>query len=152
MKRTLLLLSSVSPFLLCAQNGQNAALKNFNTRLTKLEREVKKKCYNPPAGAQEVKGFHLFLTGELLWWKAEEDGLTYTYKTNNPTGDSSENDIRLEEMDFDWDYGYRVGGGFNIPHDHWDIYFCWTHLDTSSRTHKNGDGDGLFPYWSFPNG
>lgn len=153
MKRALFLLCSATPLLLYAQNGQNAALKNFNIRLTKLEKEIKtKKFYNPPAGAQEIKGFHLFLTGEFLWWKAEEDGLTYTYKTDNPTGLSSTNNIRLEEMDFDWDYGYRVGGGFNIPHDQWDIYFCWTHLDTSSRTHKNGDGDGLFPYWAFPNG
>ena len=112
-----------------------------------------RKWYNPPAGAGEVKGFHLFLDGELLWMKAEEDGLTYTYKTDNPLGLPIENEIRLEEMDFDWDYGFRIGGGFDIPHDHWDIAFYWTNLEIQSKTHKNADeGDGLFPYWSFPSG
>src|SRR5690349_19246780 len=104
MKRPCILLFSLAPFLLCAQTTtRNPAIKNFNTRLTKLEREVQsKKCFNPPAGAGEVKGFHLFLEGELLWMKAEEDGLTYTYKTNNAEGLSNvENEIRLEEMDFD---------------------------------------------------
>jgi hypothetical protein len=156
MQRSFFFLLSLTPFLLLADSDatQNAALRNFNTRLKKLEKEMKsRKWYNPPAGAQEVRGYHLFLIGEFLWWKAEEDGLTFSYKTNNPTGQLTDNKIRLEEMDFEWDYGFRVGGGFNIPHDRWDISFFWTNLDTESKTHKNADdGNGLFPYWAFPNG
>ncbi len=146
------ILFSLIPFLLCAQSAQNPAIKNMNTRLTRLEKEMKtRKWYNPPAGAGEVEGYHLYLIGEFLWMKAEEDGLSYSYKTNNPLGLSSDNDIRLEEMDFDWNYGFRVGGGFDIPHDHWDVSFSWTSLDTQSKTHKLGDeGEGLFPYWAFP--
>jgi hypothetical protein len=154
-KSSLFLLSILSPLFLSAQTAaQNAALRNFNARLTKLEKEMKsRKWYNPPAGAQTVEGYHLFAVGEFLWWRAEEDGLTYTYKTDNPTGVSGENDIRLEEMKFKWHYGYRVGGGFKIPHDQWDVYFCWTHLDADAKKHKNADSnEGLFPYWSFPSG
>jgi hypothetical protein len=59
----------------------------------------------------------------------------------------------LEELHFKWEPGYRVEGGFNIPHDNWDAYFCWTHLDAEAQNHINaGTGNGLFPYWAFPNG
>jgi hypothetical protein len=154
MKRAYLLLLPLMPVFLIAQTAQNAAIKNLNSRLTKVEKEVKtKKWYNPPANAAEAKDYHLFLSGEFLWWKAEEDGLAYSYRTNNPSGSPAvENEIRLEEMDFDWNFGFRVAGGFDIPHDHWDVSFAWTSLDTHSKTHKIAStGEGMFPYWAFPN-
>jgi Legionella pneumophila major outer membrane protein precursor len=145
---------SLIPFLLCAQTAQSPSVKNLNARVKKLEKEMKgRKWYNPPAGAGEVEGYHLFLIGDFLWMKAEEDGLTYSYKTNNPGGTSPSNEIRLEEMEFDWNFGFRVGGGFDIPHDHWDLGFAWMSLNTQSKTHKIADkGEGLFPYWAFPSG
>lgn len=142
----------LTPFLLLS--AENAALNNLNARVTKLEKEMdSRKWYNPPAGAQVVGGYHIYAIGEFLWWKAEEDGLPFTYKTNNPLGNSQENSIQLKEMDFDWDVGYRVGGGFNFRHDKWEVGFLWTHLNTESRTQSNAvDGDALFPYWVFPDG
>ena len=55
----------------------------FDERLTALETKAKKeKIYNSSARAEVVKGYNLFLTGDFLYFQAEENGLDFGIKTN----------------------------------------------------------------------
>ncbi len=151
MKRFPFLLTLLSPLLLCAQDQE---CKDFNTRLTQLERDVRcRKCYNPPNPVNGREGYHLTLVGDYLYWKGQEDGLAYTYKTNNPSGASLDTDIDVKEPDFEWESGFRLGLGYNIPHDRWDLYISWIDFEAEADDHVEVDSDdGLFPYWAYPSG
>jgi hypothetical protein len=127
---------------------------SFNERLTAAEQQLKT-CpfYNPSARAQVAKGYNLFLTGDFLYWKATENGLTYAVSSNNPDGTLSTTHLKLFEPHFRYDYGFKVGAGFNIGHDAWDLYANWTHFYTGAHAHKHAkSGEGLYPVWAFPSG
>lgn len=125
-------------------------LQSFDERLTALETKVKEeKIYNSPARAEVVKGYNLFFTGDFLYFQAEENGLDFGIKTNNPTFTPTDDNLRYKNLDFDYDIGFRAGVGFNVPHDAWDLYGNWTHYNTEVNGHSHAiAGDGIFPIWS----
>ncbi|MBS0653443.1 MAG: hypothetical protein JSR39_07970 [Verrucomicrobia bacterium] len=126
-------------------------IHNFNDRLTALENKVKEgKIYNSSSRAEVVKGYNLFLTGEFLYLQAEENGLEYAVKSNDPTFSAGNEKFDYQNLDFDYHIGFRAGIGYNIPHDSWDLYAYWTHYNTDAEGHSHtADGEGLFPTWGF---
>src|SRR5579871_2675914 len=126
----------------------------FDRRLTAVEKQLKKRTlYNAPATVHVVDGYHLFLTGDLLYWKAEENGLTYAFKAKNPSISAINGTLHLKEPHFNWDLGFRAGFGFILPHDHWDLYFNWTRLYAAAHSHINtGSTAEIFPVWAMPTG
>jgi len=125
-------------------------LRNFDERLTALENKVKEeKIYNSSSRAEVVKGYNLFLTGEFLYLQAEENGLEYAVKTNDPTFAGQNEKLDYKNIDFDYHIGFRAGIGYNIPHDSWDLSGYWTHYNTDAKGHSHPhEGDALFPTWS----
>ncbi len=125
-------------------------LRSFNERLTALETKAKEeKIYNSSGRAEVVRGYNLFLVGEFLYWQPEENGLSYAIKTNDPLFTLPNDKLKFKNLDFDYDIGFRVGAGYNIPHDKWDLYFNWTHYNTHAEGHSRAHGtNGLFPTWS----
>lgn len=83
------------------------------------------------------------ITGDLLYWQAQENGLAVGI---NDKG-------KVKSPSFEWDPGYRVGFGTSLPHDDWQIpdssscfgvKVLFTHLHTKAfcSTEKP-----LFPLW-----
>lgn len=101
-------------------------------------------CSAPSARPSVKKGWNLFTQTDWLYWKANETGLGYAlnqemFKITDP------NLMGFGEVanpKFDWESGFRVGVGYNIPHDQWDITSLWTWYDgkgsdSQHSTHNN---------------
>lgn len=110
------------------------------------------KVINPAVRPVITNGLDFFIEGDLLWWKAREDGLSFAtntsstqftlnnndpsvYNNNNPNQLSPSFSSTLENPSFHAEFGVRAGLGFNLPYDGWDISAYWTHL--TSNSHQN---------------
>ena len=111
---------------------------------------------NPSARPPLTYALDLFVVGEGLLWQASEENLTYAARTDET---HSFNDLKT--VDFRWDFGFRVGLGYNAPRDGWDFSLMWTHIGNHAEgkqtAHLNavgmGDGNDDFvnPIWSVDN-
>ncbi len=118
----------------------NTRISALESRMSAIQTETAKQTY----GAQMANanplydGFGLFVTADLLYWHLYEGGTDYSLsnKVSGPTisGKSS-------RAHFDWDFGFRVGAGYNFEHDAWDAYvnFTWFRTHASSHAHKDSD-------------
>ncbi len=118
------------------------ALENTETSLTSS------RPYAP-------EGSKLFLITEWLYWQANETGLSYAI-TNNDfdlLDDCIMGSGHVAQPKFDWNSGIRLGMGYNLPHDDWDIQFLWTWFeDQASNSHNSpGDSPTILPVFTHPN-
>lgn len=117
------------------------------------------------------KDFQAFVDGELLYWKADVDGVAYaTTSVVRPAagglGDVNTN-FKTRTPHFQYDPGFRVGMGVESPFDLFDFYIEWTRFYTKGHDKARGtfvpvilvpgdkeifDGIGLIkPMVSIPN-
>jgi hypothetical protein len=93
----------------------------------------------------------LILEGDALFWKAEQEGLEYAVEGSDPFGTGMMNHGKLLTHDFDWNGGFRVGLGYHLPYDRWDLKGLWTRYTNSSTTHKHTSDPRLSPtFFLFP--
>lgn len=132
-------------------------VRNLENRVSALEqRKGSNGMINPPARPVVKDGSDIFITGEALYMKAQQNGLGYAVKADgfgpaNPI--DLHQDASMRTPDFEWDWGFRVGLGANLPHDGWDVYLNWTyfHNHVKHNTHVDENkGEGLFPSWRAP--
>lgn len=102
----------------------DAQMRNLENRVSALEQKKGANGMINPSGRPQVKdGADLFFTGDWLIWQAHENGLSYAVKADNTT---SFDKSSVDDLHFDWDFGFRVGLGYNTAHDGWDLYANWT--------------------------
>jgi Legionella pneumophila major outer membrane protein precursor len=102
--------------------------------------------YNTAVRPVVKNGLNLWVEGEALLWQAVEDNLTFVYSGNNKNGQRNRD---LRDIDFDWDWGFRVGAGYNIPRDGWDIDLYWTHIrNTASEDKRSTSNTLLTQVWN----
>ncbi len=130
--------------------ADDAQVRNLENRVSALEqRRNSNGIINPNARPGVRNGSDLFVTADLLYMKAEENGLTYGIENCG----SSENILngKMKDPHFKWDFGFRVGVGYNLPHDGWDLYLDWTRL--YSRAHASESDEvpsTIFATWANP--
>ncbi|HEY2811534.1 MAG TPA: Lpg1974 family pore-forming outer membrane protein [Rhabdochlamydiaceae bacterium] len=89
-----------------------------------------------------------YVEGDVLYWKASEQGLSYAVKTGD--GDFSVK-TRLKEPDFEWDFGFKLGLGYRFARDNWDILLRLTHFNTHADSLPHASKDSvLYPIWIAP--
>lgn len=104
-------------------------------------------------------GGDLVFTIAGFYWKAEQDGLEYAIDTSvvgsdGVTANRGLNNLiqsRYETPDFSWDFGLRIGLGYNTPCDGWDIGAIWTYFQNGASSHIEAEFDDnhtLLPIWS----
>jgi hypothetical protein len=71
------------------------------------------------------------VSADFLAWLASED-VTSIWTDVVPIGIIKEN-INVPSFDFKWNYGFRVGLGYNLSYDQWDTIFNWTWFRTSAE-------------------
>jgi hypothetical protein len=81
----------------------------------------------------------VILSGDFLYWKANEDGLEYAAKITNHTPFTVSNnlnmDAQLKDVKFKWDPGFRVALGYLFNNnDHWDLVLEWTRIHTKAHS------------------
>ena len=110
--------------------------------------------YPKDVGLSCPRDFYLY--ADLLVMQAKEDGLdvgiTQTGAGNGDTSFPLQGGNILSfssgSRDWDWNLGFRVGMGFYLNRDAWNIDAVWTYYrikDTSTFTIQ-GDGE-LIPFW-----
>lgn len=106
-------------------------------------------CINPASRIQICNGVNLFAIGEFLYWKPQMHGLAYAQEgagngtaTQNGgafpiSGGSINFNGNFLRVHPNWDPGFRVGLGYNIPYDDWVIYLNWTRFYTDAKDSKD---------------
>ncbi len=124
-----------------------ATVNDLKKQVATLKEEVKDKGIPPTASPLLNGGCDAFITGDFLYWKANESDLAYVLRakvedaTLNLPGNGN-----LVTPNFGWDPGFRVGLGWRTNHDDWDLYLTWTRFHTAAHSHRHtGNGQNLFP-------
>jgi hypothetical protein len=119
-------------------NADEMQMRNLENRVTALEqRKGSNGMINPPAHPVVKDGCDLWLEGEALYMHATEDGLGFGIKSDS----GSLPDGHVKNLNYDWTWGFRVGAGYNLPYDGWDLFLNWTwfrsHEDKGTGTDAN---------------
>ncbi len=123
----------------------DAQVRNLENRVNVLEQKKGANAMVNPSGRPQVRdGADIFFTADWLIWQAHENGLGYTVKGDADHSTSSAlYNSSVKNMHFDWDFGFRVGLGWNTPHDGWDVTTNWTWFRTKAHDSHAVDGDKI---------
>lgn len=88
-------------------------------------------------GKPALCNWGLFVTGDALYWKMFEGGTEFVCTDINNTLEVS-NHLKTiagksKKVDFDWNWGYRVGATYVFPSSSWALYLNYTSLDTKGK-------------------
>ena len=99
----------------------------------------------PDAGPRVDHGIDVFITADFIYWTARMDGLEYV-ASGVASDFSGTSKGTVYTPDWDWDPGFKVGIGLNLPHDGWDVYaeYTWLHSSASDTVR----GINLAPAWN----
>lgn len=90
------------------------------------------------------RGF--FTDAALLYWKAHEAGLSFAVKSESI--DKLAPRAKVENPEFEWDFGFKLGLGYRFPRDRWALRLqCisfQTHADDGMKARNS---DVLLPLW-----
>lgn len=107
-------------------------------------------CAKGLLSAQEFelqRGFFFFTNP--VYWQAHEDGLAFAARSDSITRLAPES--KIENLHFDWDFGFQVGFGYRVPHDLWSVSLELKHIHTNAHGHETAsDGDFVLPLWKMP--
>ncbi|MEN9344211.1 MAG: hypothetical protein RLZZ453_998 [Chlamydiota bacterium] len=114
-------------------------------------RQESKVVINPAARPQVCHGADLFVFGSLLYWNANENGLSVAIKAPiaNDSSNYLENSI-LKNLSGKWNWGFRVGLGYNTMHDGWDLRMPWTRFTDTGHRNLNTATAQFFPTQAMP--
>lgn len=87
----------------------------------------------------------LWLDGEVLFWKANVGSLDYGIQSKSST---TIRDGEVKHPHFNWDWGFRLGLGYKLPHDKWDLFVNYTYLRGRASGHESDSDDVIFPMWA----
>ncbi len=100
--------------------------QNLESQTGATKQEVRRDLLNPPTQPVVRDGKNLWVQAALLLMHPSEDLLNYVSKRSPPTGYLGS--TVAEYVPYDWNWGGRVGVGYNLPHDGWDMLLNWSFL------------------------
>ena len=110
---------------------------------------------HPSARPGMTSGWDLFITADWLIWQANESGLGYAI--NNQDIDTTQTlslgSGSVKSPHFEWEYGVRLGLGYNMPHDQWDLRLNWTWFRDHASSHTSSGfstTEALYPVFMNP--
>lgn len=123
----------------------DAQMRSLENRVNALEQKKSATNALNPSGRPQVRdGADLFFTADLLIWQAHENGLSTAVKAQSPQPAASAlYRSSVKNMEFDWDPGFRLGLGWNTPHDGWDLGVNWTWFQTKAKQNVNVNSDHI---------
>ena len=122
----------------------NPMLTDLENRLTALESI--RETINPAAMPLTRNGWNCQISADALFWQLQEDGLTSAIETTTigfPVGAAG------IKQKYNW--GFRIGLDWTIPHDNWDVAATWTHLISNQHGNRNAESNILVKTQGFTN-
>ncbi|QVL58000.1 MAG: hypothetical protein KFB93_02655 [Simkaniaceae bacterium] len=100
----------------------------------------------PNAGPRIDSDWNVFLTADFIYWTIRQDGMFYAV-SGAGTGASGG---KVHDLDWKWEPGFKVGLGFNLPHDGWDLFaeYTWVRSNISDSKTQSAATSTLIPYWN----
>ncbi len=113
----------------------DAQMRSLENRVSAMEQKKGSSSMINPSGRPQVRdGVDLFFTADWLIWQGHENGTGYAVKTKRPQSDDTAlYNSEVKDLHFNWDFGFRVGLGYNLPHDGWDVVAGWTWFQNNAH-------------------
>ena len=87
-------------------------------------------------------GFILF--ADALYWIANQPSLSFAAITSDDSDFNTGGNI--QNPSFNWEWGFRLGAGFNIPHGNWDSFVSYTWFQDNAEGSVSGkEGQTILP-------
>ncbi len=122
-------------------DGNDAQIRSLENRVSALEhRKGASGMVNPPARPQVRNGADLFVYGDLLYWKANENGVPLAVVNKDSPDNLAHSSVK--NLRGKWDFAFRVGIGYDVPHDGWDVSLSWLRYNSPGhhkRIHSDPD-------------
>ena len=142
MKKVPIALAALASSVVCA---------DMDTRVTQLEaqmRQVRTQTARQTYGAstasarplEEAQGIRFNF--DIFYAHARPNGVEFNYVDGQATGSNANQPVLplnglVNDISFQWDWGFKVGVGYNFEHDGWDANAQYTYFDTSASTSSN---------------
>lgn len=92
----------------------------------------------------------VLISGDYLYWKANQQGLAYGLQTpffNSFTSADKGVIGNPSAIQAEYQSGYRLGLDLLVPHGGWDVAFIWTQYGASQKEKLGKLGQVVWPYW-----
>lgn len=139
MKKTVLL-SVLALTASAFADGEIAAQMKSDKQPNKPESMMPSVVTLTSARPESDNGWYIF--ADALYWHADVGNTDWAFRNNNINAASGVIEGPNHKLDFKWSWGFRVGLGVNMDHDHWDsnIYYTWFHTHNSNAVGTQNDG------------
>lgn len=116
-------------------NPTDAQMRSLDNRVSALEQKKGANAMVNPSGRPQVRdGADLFFTADWLLWQAHANGMGVAIKAAaNAAEDVVLANTETKNPHFNWNSGFRVGMGWNTPHDGWDVHATWTWFQNKAK-------------------
>lgn len=95
-------------------------------------------------------GYNITVSGSALYWQPHEEGLDYAIKNQAGTAFANR-DARVERVNFNSNFGFRIALGYQIPCGKMDLQAIWTRFYGSGSDSSTAPPfGGLFQVWTIP--
>ncbi|MBI3831113.1 MAG: hypothetical protein HY291_16460 [Planctomycetes bacterium] len=86
----------------------------------------------------DIKGIGLVFTGEYMYTKVQKGDTVFAYHNapNSTTiifGGAGGGVGNAENTELDWSHGFRLGMGYRLPYDGWDLNVNYARIDANSE-------------------
>ncbi len=143
---TTLFTLSLGSFSYLQADVTDAQMRSLENRVSAMEQKKGSNAMvNPPGRPQVRDGADLFFTADWLIWQGQENGNGYAIKTKKVQSETTAlYNSSVKNLHFDWDSGFRVGLGYNLPHDGWDLVAGWTWFQNTAKGHTSSGSGAVF--------
>lgn len=119
-------------------NASDESMKNMdNTSYDRMDYTI-----TPQADPVTTNCCDFFVTGEFIWWRAQEDNLNFAFSGVSPTSGVSASRGTVYHPKFKYEPGFKVGVGLKFRHDGWDLYANYTWLRSNNQKKHFSTGTG----------
>ena len=117
----------------------DAQMRSLENRMSAMEQKKGSNAMvNPPGRPQVQDGVDLYFVGDWLIWQGHENGTAYAVKSKEEQSTATTlYNSSIKNLHFDWDMGFRIGVGYNLPHDGWDVVAGWTWFQNNASGSAN---------------